>query len=55
MRKVALVYGWSMGVMQAYHCAAMFPDIHQAWLEDNRYINMDLLKEHKKATMKIAA
>ena len=25
------------------------------WLEDNRYINMDLLKEQKKAAMKIAA
>ena len=24
--KVALVYGWSMGAMQAYHWAALFPD-----------------------------
>ncbi|HZH05066.1 MAG TPA: alpha/beta fold hydrolase [Lautropia sp.] len=26
IKKVALVYGWSMGAMQAYHWAAMFPD-----------------------------
>jgi homoserine O-acetyltransferase/O-succinyltransferase len=25
--KVALVYGWSMGAMQAYHWAALFPDV----------------------------
>ncbi len=30
-------------------------ETHEAWLEDNRYINMDLLKEQKKAAMKIAA
>jgi len=24
--KIALVYGWSMGAMQAYHWAALFPD-----------------------------
>jgi len=27
IHKVALVYGWSMGAMQAYHWAAMFPDM----------------------------
>lgn len=26
IEKVALVYGWSMGAMQAYHWAALFPD-----------------------------
>jgi hypothetical protein len=30
-------------------------ETHEAWLEDNRYINMELLKEQKKAAMKIAA
>ena len=27
IHKVALVYGWSMGAMQAYHWAALFPDM----------------------------
>src|SRR5450830_505891 len=26
IEKLALVYGWSMGAMQAYHWAALFPD-----------------------------
>ena len=34
---------------------ALCAEIHETWLEDNRYINMDLLKEQKKAAMKIAA
>jgi transposase-like protein len=34
---------------------ALCAETHEAWLEDNRYINMDLLKEHKKAAMKLAA
>lgn len=34
---------------------ALCAETHEAWLEDNRYINMDLLKEQKKAEMKIAA
>jgi hypothetical protein len=34
---------------------ALCAETHEAWLEDNRYINMDLLKEQKKAAMKIAA
>jgi len=34
---------------------ALCAETHEAWLEDNRYINMELLKEHKKAAMKIAA
>src|SRR5579884_1888215 len=28
---------------------------HEAWLEDHRYLNMDLLKEHKKEAMRQAA
>jgi homoserine O-acetyltransferase/O-succinyltransferase len=27
INKVALVYGWSMGAMQAYHWGALFPDV----------------------------
>lgn len=34
---------------------ALCAETHEAWLEDNRYINMDLLKEQKKTMMKIAA
>ncbi|HEY0878806.1 MAG TPA: IS256 family transposase [Zeimonas sp.] len=34
---------------------ALCAEIHETWLEDNRYINMDLLREHKKAAMKLAA
>ena len=34
---------------------ALCAETHEAWLEDNRYINMDLLKEQKKAQMKLAA
>jgi putative transposase len=34
---------------------ALCAETREAWLEDNRYINMDLLKEQKKAAMKIAA
>lgn len=34
---------------------ALCAETHEAWLEDNRYINMDLLKEQKKAAMKLAA
>jgi putative transposase len=34
---------------------ALCAETHEAWLEDNRYINMDLFKEQKKAAMKIAA
>lgn len=34
---------------------ALCAETHEAWLEDNRYLNMDLLKEHKKAAMKLAA
>jgi transposase-like protein len=34
---------------------ALCAETHEAWLEDSRYINMELLKEQKKATMKIAA
>lgn len=34
---------------------ALCAETHETWLEDNRYINMDLLKEQKKAAMKLAA
>jgi transposase-like protein len=34
---------------------ALCAETHEAWLEDNRYINMDLLKEQRKAAMKLAA
>ena len=34
---------------------ALCAETHEAWLEDNRYINMQLLREHKKATMQLAA
>jgi hypothetical protein len=27
---------------------------HETWLEDNRYVNMELLKEQKNAAMKLA-
>ena len=27
----------------------------EAWLEDHRYVNMDLLKEHKKEPLRHAA
>ena len=34
---------------------ALCAETHETWLEDNRYINMELLKEQKKAAMKLAA
>ncbi|MBK6805011.1 MAG: IS256 family transposase [Betaproteobacteria bacterium] len=34
---------------------ALCAETHETWLEDNRYINMDLLMEQKKAAMKLAA
>ncbi|MFO1413028.1 MAG: IS256 family transposase [Burkholderiales bacterium] len=34
---------------------ALCAETHETWLEDNRYINMDLLLEQKKAAMKLAA
>jgi transposase-like protein len=34
---------------------ALCAETHEAWLEDNRYINVEPLKEQEKATMKIAA
>lgn len=27
-------------------------EIHEGWLEDNRYLNMDLLKEQKKEQLR---
>jgi len=34
---------------------ALCAETHEAWLEDNSFINMDLLKEQIKTAMKIAA
>lgn len=34
---------------------ALTVERHEAWLEDRRYLNMDLLKEHKKQAMRQAA
>lgn len=34
---------------------ALCVETHEAWLEDNRYINMDLLSEQKKLALKAAA
>jgi transposase-like protein len=34
---------------------ALCAEIHETWLEDNRHINMDLLREQKKAAIKLAA
>jgi transposase-like protein len=34
---------------------ALTVERHEAWLEDHRYLNMDLLKEHKKETLRRAA
>jgi transposase-like protein len=34
---------------------ALTVERHEAWLEDHRYLNMDLLKEHKKETLCQAA
>ncbi|MEW5792075.1 MAG: IS256 family transposase, partial [Pseudomonadota bacterium] len=30
-------------------------ETHEAWLEDNRYLNMSLLAEQKKEPLKMAA
>jgi len=34
---------------------ALIVERHEAWLEDHRYLNMDLLKEHKKEALRQAA
>lgn len=34
---------------------ALCVETHEAWIEDNRYINMDLLKEQKKEAIRLAA
>lgn len=34
---------------------ALCVETHETWLEDHRYINMDLLKEHKKEALRTAA
>jgi transposase-like protein len=34
---------------------ALCAETHEIWLEDNRYKNMELLKEQKKAATKLAA
>jgi len=32
----------------------IFPQTHEAWLEDNRYLNMDLLKEQRRERLRAA-
>lgn len=39
----------------ANRCRWLCVETHDACLEENSYINMDLLKEQKKATMKVTA
>jgi putative transposase len=34
---------------------ALCAEIHEAWLEDNRYLNMTLLQEQKKELLRLAA
>lgn len=34
---------------------ALCAEVHEAWLEDHRYLNMDLLKEQKKEFVRLAA
>jgi putative transposase len=34
---------------------ALCSETHEAWLEDNRYLNMDLLREHRKEQIRKAA
>lgn len=34
---------------------ALCAETHEAWLEDNRYINMDLLREQRKEQLRKAA
>ena len=34
---------------------ALCVEIHEAWLEDNRYLNMDLLKEQRRERLQAAA
>jgi putative transposase len=34
---------------------ALTAEIHETWLEDSRYLNMNLLKEQKKQQLRLAA
>ncbi len=34
---------------------ALCVETHEAWLEDNRYLNMDLLKEPRRERLRAAA
>ena len=34
---------------------ALCVETHEAWLEDNRYLNMDLLKEQRRERLRAAA
>ena len=34
---------------------ALWVETHESWLEDNRYLNMELLQEQKKAWLRQAA
>ena len=34
---------------------ALCVETHEAWLEDNRYLNMELLKEHRREQLRQVA
>jgi transposase-like protein len=34
---------------------ALCAETHETWLEDNRYLNMELLKEHRRERLRQAA
>lgn len=36
------------------HCRTVSLETHQEWIEGTRYLNMELLREHKKLTLKAA-
>ena len=40
-------FGGAAGIRSRKHWA-LRAETHQAWLEDNRYLNMELLREHRK-------
>jgi putative transposase len=42
-------------IVRTIRVRALTIERHEAWLEDHRYLNMDLLKEHKKQAMRQAA
>ena len=34
---------------------ALCVETHEAWLEDSRYLNMSLLRDHRKEVLRLAA